>query len=62
MKTFSLGKDKNGKDKLKIWEYEHDEDITILFNPWCKRKSVIGKVRVWKIELEIHIYPWFCEC
>ncbi|KAL4234353.1 hypothetical protein ACF0H5_006001 [Mactra antiquata] len=36
VRTFARGKDKQGKPKTKIYQWEHDEDINILFNPWCK--------------------------
>jgi len=35
VKSYAEGKDENGKDKTLIYQYNHDEDITILFNPWC---------------------------
>lgn len=37
IQTFSLGKGEKHENEIKIWQYEHDGDITILFNPWCKR-------------------------
>lgn len=40
VKTVSEGKDKDGKNKTLIFQYDHNEDITILFNPWCKDDGV----------------------
>ncbi|XP_045192044.2 hemocyte protein-glutamine gamma-glutamyltransferase-like [Mercenaria mercenaria] len=40
VKTFSEGKDKEGKEKTLIRQFEPDDDIIILFNPWCKEDGV----------------------
>lgn len=40
VKTFSEGKDEEGKAKTLIFQYEYEADITILFNPWCKDDGV----------------------
>ncbi|KAL4234354.1 hypothetical protein ACF0H5_006002 [Mactra antiquata] len=36
VRTFAKGKNKKGEPKTIKYLYEHDEDINILFNPWCK--------------------------
>ncbi|KAK3599211.1 hypothetical protein CHS0354_012819 [Potamilus streckersoni] len=38
--TSIKGKDKEGKDTVKLFTYEHADDIIILFNPWCKDDTV----------------------
>ncbi|XP_053402253.1 hemocyte protein-glutamine gamma-glutamyltransferase-like [Mercenaria mercenaria] len=40
VKTISEGKDKDGKDKTLSGTYKPKDDITILFNPWCKEDGV----------------------
>jgi hypothetical protein len=41
VKTKCEGKDKDGNDKTIIRQYEQEDDITILFNPWCPGMSII---------------------
>lgn len=40
VKSFSEGKDKEGKQQTLVFKYAYPEEINIIFNPWCQYDTV----------------------